>query len=149
MKEKKTYIAKEYLSGCKSDTQKELVLEEYKEFIGRTYKDQIILKRFEMPEENENGLLAPESGLITDSEGVDREDSYKPRYQNKGVVLAVGPECVCSVGEVIHWSLDNYPRSTIYFDKTDSSAWSKNPKNYSPYMLTYESYGVDYVEPAQ
>ena len=126
------------------------VLEEYKDKIGKTIKDHIIVKRFEMPEEDDNGLLSPESGLITDSEGVDREDTYKPRYQNKGIVVAIGPECkTVEPGDIIHWSLDNYPRSTIYFDKTDSSAWSDNNKKFSAYCLTYESYGVDYIEPSE
>lgn len=127
-----------------------LVMEEYQSIIGSTVKDTIIVKRFEMPEEDDNGLLSPESGLITDSDGVDREDTYKPRFQNKGIVIAHGPECKdVVVGDIIHWSLDNYPRSTVYFDKTDASAWSSNVKTFSPYCLTYESYGVDFIEPAE
>jgi plastocyanin len=131
-------------------TEEVYVMDEYKDKIGKTIKDLLIIKRYDMPDEDDNGLLAPESGLITDSEGVDREDSYKPMYQNKGIVIAKGPQCVeVEVGDIVHWSLDNYPRSTIYFDKTDSSAWTDNNKKFSPYVLTYESYGVDYVEPAE
>ena len=104
----------------------------------------LFVKRFEVPSEDEDGILSPES-ISLEHENVNKSQ-YRATFQHKGEIVAIGHEVKepYELGDVVH--LLGPGDIPIYMDKTDPDQWDLGSDVSTPYVRTDASHGVAFVE---
>lgn len=118
--------------------------------IKRIMGNNLLVRRFEMPEEGKDSGLLTAKSITNKNEDVHMSRMIRPLYQNRGEIIGIGaevPEGKYELGEVVHFQPHSF--RLVYLDKTDADAWTQDPTQMfakTPYVLVDSHHGIDYVE---